>query len=99
METKVQILFLIAFVATVWYLVEFFAFAGNVKKNENSFWTTAGMPERFGIAGQLTYFRIVWGLYATPPGIRQRYGRQFWRLRALFVLAVVCYIALLALTF
>ena len=100
METRItQILFSIAFVATIWYLIEFLAFFGGLKKNETSFWTNAGMPERFGINGQLIYLRILWGFYATPFGIRQRYEKQFWRLRILFVIGISCYLALLVLTF
>lgn len=100
METDMEpkIIGAVAFLATAWYLVEFFVFAYKFKRDNYSLWQSCGMPDSFGINGQVFYLGVVFGRKSIPSDVRISQSSRVLRLRCLFVIGLVAYLLLLAVT-
>lgn len=94
----IQIAGAIAFVVTAWYLIEFFVFAVKFKRDNYSVWESCGMPDSFGINGQMFYLGVVFGWKPVPYDAQAPQRARILRLRCLFVVGILAYFTLLALT-
>lgn len=88
----------IAFVATAWYLIEFFVFAAKFRRDNYSVWKACGMPDSFGINGQFFYLGVVFGWKSVPYDAQAPQRARILRLRCLFIVGILTYLMLLALT-
>lgn len=88
----------IAFVATAWYLIEFFVFAARFRRDNPSVWKAYGMPDSFGVKGQFFYLCLVFGWKSTPYDAQASQRARIYRLRCLFVVGIFAYLILLTLT-
>lgn len=88
-----QIIFAVAFVSVISYLMMFFRFASRFPRLYPELWRRLGCPEEFGLRGQSKYLAVVLGWEKdAPPHALQQVRREIMIIRFFLGLTLVAFI-------
>lgn len=88
-----QIIFAVAFVSVISYLITFFRFASRFPRLYPELWRRLGSPEAFGLRGQSKYLAVVLGCERDAPRqVLLQVRREIIIIRVLLGLTLVAFI-------
>lgn len=89
-----MIIFSVAFVSVVSYLILFFRFSSRFPRMYPELWKDLGCPESLGLSGQSTYLAVVLGMESRAPlHALEKVRSEMLLIRVLLGLTVAAFVA------